>query len=381
LNFKLIKETKLITKKYFNITILFIIVFLLVSIPVSAKIDIGGEVNTSLVGILDNKGNISGYPQGSLDLELFLPALNNTQAKFEIYLYNHPLSGGFDYLIKKLYLKHKFEKFQLTVGRQPISWSFGSMLNPVDFSLGAMAMDEETGAKYQDAIEGYIPLNWNTSISVVAAFPENSQDIKWGLRGRTLIEGYDLTLNYVQEPEVNIGEIIIPASRRLGFTGKGDLGPLGVYAALGYYFKADENGDFLYQIGSDYSYFFEAGNKVYLQLEYLSMKQKNLPSVLGPFFSGNITNSLDNQVGLLLGLVNYEINEFSQVSLMAISSLNDGSMIIMPGYHNQLNNNLSFDLNLAIYSGKEGTLFGSTVSEGAQQMPKGMIEVGLSYSF
>ena len=94
----------MITKKYFNITILFIIVFLLVSIPVSAKIDIGGEVNTSLVGILDNKGNISGYPQGSLDLELFLPALNNTQAKFEIYLYNHPLSGGFDYLIKKLYL-------------------------------------------------------------------------------------------------------------------------------------------------------------------------------------------------------------------------------------------------------------------------------------
>jgi hypothetical protein len=56
-------------------------------------------------------------------------------------------------------------------------------------------------------------------------------------------------------------------------------------------------------------------------------------------------------------------------------------MIIMPGYHNQLNNNLSFNLNMAIYSGKEGTLFGSTVSEGAQQMPKGMIEVGLSYSF
>jgi hypothetical protein len=368
-------------KKNLTIAISIILITLLQSTTTSARIDVGGELNTSFVGILNQEGNISGFPQESLDLELFLPSFDDTQAKFEIYLYNHPLSGGFDYLIKKLYLKHKFEKFHLTVGRQPISWSFGSMFNPVDFSLGAMVMDEETGAKYQDAIEGYMPLNWNTSISAVAAFPENSQDVKWGLRGRTMIEGYDLTLNYVQEPEVNIGEIIIPASRRIGFTGKGDLGPLGVYGALGYYFKADENGDFLYQIGSDYSYFFEAGNKVYLQLEYLSMKQKNLSSVLGPFFSGNITNSLDNHVGLLLGLVNYEINEFSQVSLMAISSLNDGSMIIMPGYHNQLNNNLSFDLNLAIYSGKEGTLFGSTVSEGVQQMPKGMIEVGLSYSF
>jgi hypothetical protein len=372
----------LITKKFFNITVLFVIFFLLGSIPISSKIDIGGELSASLVNIIYNEGRqLSTYLQEGLDLELFLPSFDDTQAKFEIYLYNHPLSGGFDYLIKKLYLKHKFEKFHLTVGRQPISWSFGSMLNPVDFSLGAMVMDEETGTKYQDAIEGYMPLNWNTSISVVAAFPENSQDIKWGLRGRTLIEGYDLTLNYVQEPEQEVAGIFIPTSRRIGFTGKGDLGPLGVYGALGYYFKADDNGDFLYQIGSDYSYFFEAGNKVYLQLEYLSMKQENLSSVLGPFFSGNSTNNLDNQVGLLLGLVNYEINEFSQVSLMAISSLNDGSMIIMPGYHNQLNNNLSFDLNIAIYSGKEGTLFGSTVSEGAQQIPKGMIEVGLSYSF
>jgi len=368
-------------KKNLTITISIILITLLQSTTTSARIDVGGELKTSFVGILNQEGNISGFPRGSLDLELFLPALNNTQAKFEIYLNSNPLSGGFDYLLKKLYLKHKFEKLHLTVGRQPISWSFGSMLNPVDFSLGAMAMDEETGAKYQDAIEGYIPLNWNTSISVVAALPENSQDIKWGLRGRTVIKGYDLTLNYVQEPEQEIAGIFIPKSRRIGFTGKGDLGPLGMYGALGYYFKADENGDFLYQIGSDYSYFFEAGNKVYLQLEYLSMKQENLSLVLGPFFSGNITNSLDNQVGLLLGLVNYEINEFSQFSLMAISSLNDGSMIIMPGYHNQLNNNLSFDLNIAIYSGKEGTLFGSTISEGIQQMPTGMIEVGLSYSF
>jgi len=368
-------------KKYFNITILFIIIFLLVSIPVSAKIDIGGEVNTSLLGILDNQGNISGYLQESLDLELFLPPFDDTQAKFEIYLYNHPLSGGFDYLLKKLYLKHKFEKFHLTVGRQPISWSFGSMLNPVDFSLGAMVMDEETGAKYQDAIEAYVPLNWNSSVSLVAAFPEASQDIKWGLRGRTLIEGYDLTLNYIQEPEQEIAGIFIPRSKRIGFTGKGDLGPLGVYGALGYYFKDNDDGDLAYLIGGDYSYFFEAGNKIYFQLEYLSIKKDNLFSILGSFFTGNVINNLNENIGLILGSANYEINEFSQVSLMAISSLNDGSMIIMPGYHNQLNNNLSFNLNLAIYSGKEGTLFGSTVSEVALQMPKGMIEVGLSYSF
>jgi len=369
----------LITKKYFNIIVLFIIFFLLESIPISAKVDIGGELSASLINIINNEGSISAYPQVSLDLELYIPPFDNNQIKSAVYLYTNPTTGQLDFMFKKLYLKHKFDKLHLTLGRQPISWSFGSMLNPVDFTLGAMVMDEETGAKYQDAIEAYVPLNWNSSVSLVAAFPEASQDIKWGLRGRTMIEGYDLTLNYVCEPEIDFMGTIIPASQRIGFTTKGDLGPIGVYGALGYYFK--DNDDLAYLIGGDYSYFFEAGNKIYFQLEYLSIKKDNLSSILGPFFAGNVTNNLNENIGLILGMANYEIDEFSQINLMAISNLNDGSIIVIPGYRNQLSNNLSFDLNIAIYFGKEDTLFGSSVSEGAQQKPKGMISIGLTYSF
>lgn len=371
----------MILKKYLHIIILFIIFFLLGSIPISAKVDIGGELAASLINIIDNEGNIFAYPQASLDLELYIPPFDNNQIKSAVYLYTNPTTGQLDFMFKKLYLKHKFDKLHLTVGRQPISWSFGSMLNPVDFTLGAIVMEEETGAKYQDAIEGYLPLNWNTSVSVTAALPENSQGIKWGLRGRTVIEGYDLTLNHVQEPEMEIMGAIIPASQRIGFTGKGDLGPFGIYGALGYYFKDNDNGDLAYLIGGDYSYFFEAGNKIYFQLEYLSIKKDNLSSILGPFFAGNVTNNLNENIGLILGMVNYEIDEFSQINLMAISSLNDGSIIIMPGYRNQLSNDLSFNLSTGIYFGKEDTLFGSNVSEGAQQKPKVMISIGLTYSF
>jgi len=371
----------LITKKYFNIIILFIIIFLLGSIPISAKIDIGGELTASLINIIDNEGNISAYPQASLDLELYIPPFDNNQIKSAVYLYTNPTTGQLDFMFKKLYLKHKFDKLHLTLGRQPISWSFGSMLNPVDFTLGSMVMDEETGGKYQDAIQAYIPLNWNSSVSLVAAFPEASQDIKWGLRGRTMIEGYDLTLNYVREPEIDFMGTIIPASQRIGFTTKGDLGPIGVYGALGYYFKDNDNGDLAYLVGGDYSYFFEAGNKIYFQLEFLSIKKDNLSSILGPFFAGNVNNNLNENIGLILGMANYEIDEFSQINLMAIFSLNDRSIIVIPGYRNQLSNNLSFNLSTGIYFGKEDTLFGSNVSEEAQQKPKGMIEIGLTYSF
>lgn len=371
----------MITKKYFNIIILFMIFSLLGSIPIFAKVEVGGELATSLINIIDNQGNISAYPQASLDLELYIPPFDNNQIKSAVYLYTNPSTGQLDFMFKKLYLKHKFEKLHLTLGRQPISWSFGSMLNPVDFTLGSMVMDEETGAKYQDAIVAYVPLNWNSSVSLVAAFPEASQDIKWGLRGRTMIEGYDLTLNYVREAEIDFMGTIIPASQRIGFTAKGDLGPIGVYGALGYYFKDNDNGDLAYLIGGDYSIFFEAGNKIYFQIEYLSIKKDNLSSILGPFFAGNVTNNLNENIGLILGMANYGIDEFSQVNLMAISSLNDGSIIIIPGYSNQLSNNLSFNLSTAIYFGKEDTLFGSNVSEGAQQKPKGMISIGLTYSF
>lgn len=366
-------------KKYFNITILFIILFLLASISISAKVDIGGDLAASLISIIDNQGNISAYPQASLDLELYIPPFDNNQIKSAVYLYTNPTTGQLDFMFKKLYLKHKFDKLHLTLGRQPISWSFGSMLNPVDFSLGAVVMDEETGIKYQDAIMAYVPLNWNSSVSLVAAFPEASQDIKWGLRGRTMIEGYDLTLNYVREPEIDFMGTIIPTSQRIGFTAKGDLGPLGVYGALGYYFK--DNDDLAYLIGVDYSYFLEAGNKIYFQLEYLSMKKDNLASILGPFFAGNVTNNLNENIALILGMANYEIDEFSQINLMAISSLSDGSIIITPGYRNQLGNNLILNLSTAIYFGEEDTLFGPNVSEGAQQKPKGMITIGLTYSF
>ncbi|GAH56062.1 unnamed protein product, partial [marine sediment metagenome] len=83
----------MIIKKYFKIAILFMIFFLLGSIPISAKIDIGGELTASLINIIDNEGNISAYPQGSLDLELYIPPFDNNQIKSAVYLYTNPTTG------------------------------------------------------------------------------------------------------------------------------------------------------------------------------------------------------------------------------------------------------------------------------------------------
>lgn len=369
-------------KKYFSIITLTIICILLsATTTIFAKIEIGGELNMTLSGALFPKSEALAYPQGSLDLELFIPSFDNNQIKSAVYLYTNPTTGQLDFMFKKLYLKHKFDKLQLTVGRQPISWSFGSMLNPVDFTLGSVVMDEEAGSKYQNAIEAYYPINWNSSIAAIAAFPNGFENMKWGIRGRTTLEGYDLTLNYVRESEENSTEIMIPVSQRMGFSIKGDLGPFGVYGAIGYNFEDINSGDFSFLVGGDYSYYFESGSKIYFQLEYLTMKEERLSSLLGSLALLGNGIDLESNTNLLLTRTSYNINEFSAISLFTISSLNDFSTIIMPNYSNQISNSLTFNCNFAFFSGKENTLFGPGLIGGVQEKPKITIEAGFIYSF
>jgi len=381
---KEIDKEKLKVKKYFSIlllTIIFILSF--TTTVIFAKVDIGGEINMALSGVLFRESEALTYPQGSLDLELYTPSFGDNQIKSAAYITTNPATGQLDFMFKKLYLKHKFDKLQLTVGRQPISWSFGSMLNPVDFTPGAMVMDEETGSKYQNAIEAYYPINWNSSISVIAAFPNGLEfeDMKWGLRGRTNLEGYDLTLNYVRETDTDNNGLNTLADQRIGFSVKGDLGPFGVYGAIGYNFESINNGDFSFLAGGDYSYFFESGSKIYFQIEYLSIEEARLSSLLGSFALLDNVIVADSRANLLLTRTSYDINEFSAISLFTISSLNDFSTIFMPNYTNQISNSLTFNCSFAYFRGKENTLFGPGLIGGVQEKPKMSIEAGFTYSF
>ena len=127
----------------------------------------GGEVSTGLNSIFfedTNDNNI--YETINLNLDF-----NN--ANFEISANNNNLKNDFQINLKKAYVRHKFKGTRVTLGKQPISWSFGSLINPVDYSLGAEALDEETSAKYVDAIEFHYPINWYSNVSLVTEYNNN----------------------------------------------------------------------------------------------------------------------------------------------------------------------------------------------------------------
>ncbi|MFW6270086.1 MAG: hypothetical protein ACOC4G_08405, partial [Bacillota bacterium] len=126
-------------KRYLFLLILFLILTL-VSVEGKA-LDAGGEIETYFTGILYDDNNLYTNLTEKLNLELFIPVYGNTESRVEFDFVNssdsninnsfYTDSGGLH--VKKLYIKHRSNKYNLTAGRQPISWSFGSLINPVDF--------------------------------------------------------------------------------------------------------------------------------------------------------------------------------------------------------------------------------------------------------
>ncbi len=359
------------------VTLLLVSGFFISSQAVRAQVEIGGEVKTSLVTAIYD-GKITWNLQEQLDLKLLLPRMGQTDAAVELAIYNPPLiglEGKTHFNFKKLYLRHRFKNYNLTVGRQPISWSFGSMLNPVDYTLGAVAMDQETGGKYQEAVEVYLPVNWNTGLAFITSQENYSEELKWGVRGRTEFKGYDLTASFVREP----GQIAIPAIQRAGVTAKGDLGPFGIYGAVGYY-RTDGNGDdnYSYLFGGDYNYIFGYDRQLLFQLEYLKLNESTLKDIIGSSYG--IEEQAGNEFNLLLGNINYPIDDFSSIGLMTLSSLDDGSILLIPTYQNQMGSNLNLTLRGMVLNGPKEKLFGIKEFPG-QGVMRGNIEVSLGYPF
>lgn len=364
----------------FAVVLFLVLCGILAATPAWA-VEAGGRVKFAYSGTWVENGDFNDELNDHLDLELYLPPVGKTELSYAFRV-GAPFQGLLageesTYFTKKLYLKHRFSRFHLTVGRQPVSWSFGSMLNPVDYTLGAEALEEESDSKFTDAVEAYIPLNWNSGLTLVASFPTGfdfeMKKLKWGVRGRFGVKGYDLTINYVQEPETagpgghGQGWPGLPPfpRQRVGLTFKGDLGPIGVYGAYGRYFGGEPAQSNSYLLGVDYSYNVDYYRKLTMQLEYLGLDGGNLAQLLGPLI---MMGSGKERTNLLTGTLAYPIDDFSVFSLTAIASLGGDKYLVMPSYQNTLPGNIDLDLNCAFYL-RESKLESTSIA------------VGLSYSF
>lgn len=361
--------------KYTFIIIFLCLLFLNLSVLIvlGSNIEYGGRIDTSLAAIYSESTGLTIMPQINLDLELVYYGQMNS----EIHCAGS-LVANFDNKVsniyinyKKFYLKKRFDDLHLTMGKQPISWSFGSLLNPVDYTLGSTALKEEYNVKYQNAIEIFHPINWNTNLTLVSSISEYNLNWKTGLRVRTLINNFDVSANYIQENSRETeGD-----KYRLGITAKGDLEPFGVYGSLGYY---SEEKLYSLLVGLDYSHLFSAGNLFYVQVEYLRAPSEILTKVLGnKYFSLDKGSEYED---VLVGNIIYKIDEFSNINLATLYNSDNNSAFLTQTYSNQFSSNSALRIQtgtmLKPISGKGG--FNTTSCIKAEYI---YFEIGLNHSF
>lgn len=350
---------------------LFLVMILNIS-PARAA-EIGGKV--SLISNLSyTDSELDNSLLTELELEWFLPydfPLNiQNRAVFSL---SDTGEDKFELWFKKLYLKEKFGPVNASIGRQPISWSYGALINPVDYSLGAENLEEESRAKFVDGLELYYPINWGSGLTFVASNLEDQKKHKWAVRGRTTFRGYDLSASYVNTPRESAADL-----ERYGLTFKGDLGPAGIYGAYGLWQSEELDYD-IYQLGTDYSYNFLAGSRLYLQAEYLRIE--GLKGDLSDFDLFNLESSASdeesisaskNNLDFINTSLSYELDEFSSFGIMTVSFIDDGSTLFIPNYSYLFSSNLLLELRGSIAAGSEDEMLGGDA--------KGL-EINLSYTF
>ena len=352
-----------------NMKIVLIILSLIIFSSPIFSIDMGGGVEILTTGYIDNNNDFDYDIIESTDFEIFLPKLLNHDLRCEFVVYkpiqglsiNHQTSLFF----RKLYIKFKFPFIKMTLGRQPISWSFGSMFNTIDYSLGAVALNEESNGKYTDAANIYIPINWNSGLSLIASFPDgfttNIDKVKLGARARMGFLGYDITINYVREADsagMFIASLpvssIIP-SQRAGLTFKGDIWDIGLYGAFGCYFDENISNSYSYLLGADYSFFIGYNTKIIVQAEYMGLDLNNLNSIMREALLNIHPN--DKLLNFLIWNISIPIDDFSSIALISILDWNDKSVILSPVYQNTLPLNINMQLSAYIFLGNQGDLF------------------------
>lgn len=361
-----------LNKVSFNFLLLISAVFLIIITPAAAAVEIGGELSLDTVFI--DQDQLETDFNSELELELLLPEEMNLNLDAVVVFRANTINSAknSDFWVKKLNLSQNIGPLQAQLGRQPISWSYGSLLNPIDYSLGAENLDQETEAKFLDGLELYYPLSWKTSFTLIVT-DSKGEDNKWALRGRTLLGSYDLTANYIREPAVenNLGQKI-DQQHRFSLTAKGDLGPLGVYGALSSW-QEDNQGEEIkiYQLGTDYSHYFLRGSSFYLQGEFLRIEDSRNLNAVDSYLGRNLISSImpiiplkapgqdsyfssfetfkiknieqENHNFLIIDL-NYTANEFLNYGITLLNYLEDGSTALIPSYNYMFSSNLELEL-------------------------------------
>ncbi len=378
---------------YLSLIFLILLLFFSSMGEVVEAVEIGGEmeITTGLSYIDELEGTYSGRGE----LELYLPQARNLESRLVLRGSLRPDDA--DLGVKYLYLRQRRDNGHITLGRQPVSWSYGAMINPFDFGFGIEGVAEETLTPEIDGVRYFHSLGQGRSLQLVAEFPgefvDRLDELGYGARLRLPRVGHDMSFNAAYQPVRIIEDNLI----RAGLTYSGDIGDAGIYGSAGYYRLEDNSSDdYLAQLGLDYSW--EIGPEydtrpVFLQAEYLRFLQRDLGEVFflqmtdGMMLTGGEADISNEENGnasgtepetpgeigelsiydLLVASLTVELDPFSRAGAALIGSSGENILALTPFYISELGG--GFELRVESNLSYDGDDFGAGAG------------VGLSYYF
>ncbi|MFW6386951.1 MAG: hypothetical protein ACOCZM_03155 [Bacillota bacterium] len=362
-------------KRSYFVVLTAVCLVIILSLPGKA-VDLGGEINLNfgLISPVEEDEILTSW-DGEAELEFLFPDLDKLKPRLVV---KAGINEGDTYTdLKYLYLRRELGDGDITLGRQPVSWAYGSVINPLDYKFAAEGLAGESITASVDGVRYYHSLSGDNSLEAAVDYSskmyENLEDLDAGFRLRLPGSGYDLSFNGVrQQREIynqQTATDIEVTLDRIGTTFKTDIGDTGIYGAAGYYILTPEFGDksedIVLQLGTDYSFMTEeyGGNRVMLQAEFLRFLKEELDlgllAGLGSG-SGDGTGSIAGGWGLdptefltardLLVLnLDYERDMFSSVGMAVMAGIEKEAAVFIPYYSEELGDNLELRV--------EGNLF------------------------
>ena len=336
------------------------------------EIDIDFQHNISLVANADFFAYQGDRNWNMLD---FVPEkINASVAAADKYLYESIFSE--DILLHKAYLKASLSSIDLYLGRQQMPLGTGYAWNPTDIFNLKDTTDPTSELPGHDAIRIDYMISDRSNLYVFYLPDENADEFDTFkpeagneesaivVRYKRGIGHFDTSLIFMRRDRLLTDyvsfETIAQKRSVYGFDLAGELFSLGVWAEYAYHAlnNAKDFDDFV--LGADYTFL----NELYVLGEYYrnnaAKKDHKLYDIHDwmRFLFGETKTITRDQLYLYLS---YPATDLITVGCAALTSLNDGSVQIIPSASYSMTENIEANLFLNFSLGDEETSFGESL--------------------
>jgi len=249
--------------------------------------------------------------------------------------------GGEGSQLDRAYLDLYFPRFDLTVGKQRISWGSSYIWAPLDAFNRINFIEPKGEREGVNAVRAYIPLGTLSGASAVFAPESNFSESRKGLRISSNVSGVDVGLSFIASGKEWLSGVDL----------RGDM-EIGWWCEL-VGLRRGDSGSFKGVLGGDYT--FDIGNGLYVLSEYFHDGSGEPEKSRYEFSKLAERNTLARDY--LFSLCTYPLNGNLAISASLTLNVNDGTGIFNPYVRYGIFQDVSWTFGAYIFFGPRGGEF------------------------